>query len=182
MNEEHETLTEKEQVRNAPADLVLRLGEAPYGGEAGRVGVLNLLASSGAPVAEGVVLTHDFHRRFIESSGLARAIRNSANGGGDARREALALRRQYGRSPMNSELSCMVRDALIELGGRTVVVISENATRAGLHSIPEVLAALLGAWLSKEGLQRQIEEAARGEEPPTWPLLVQREIHTGYSI
>jgi hypothetical protein len=169
----------KEHIETARAGLLLRLGEAPYGREADWVGMLNLLARSGVPVAEGVVLTHNFHRRFIESSSLVRAIQDSANAGGDARRQALTLRRRYGRNPLESGLSRMIREALIELGGRTVVVISDDVTRTRLGSIPEVLGALLGAWLSVEGLKRQIEAAADGEEPPTWPLLIQREIHTG---
>ena len=56
----------KGYIKTTKAGLLLRLGEAPYGREAGRMGVLNLLTHSGVPVAEGVVLTHDFHRRFIE--------------------------------------------------------------------------------------------------------------------
>jgi hypothetical protein len=125
-----------------------------------------------------VVLTHNFHRRFIESSSFVRAIQDSANAGGSARRQALDLRRRYGRGPLESGLSRVIREALIELGGRSVVVISEDVTRTGLRSIPEVLSALLGAWLSAEGLKRQIEAAAYEKEPPTWPLLIQREIHT----
>ncbi|HZC18220.1 MAG TPA: hypothetical protein VE225_00780, partial [Rubrobacteraceae bacterium] len=46
--------------------------------------------------------------------------------------------REYGRGLLEGELNRMICDALIELGGRTVVVISEDVSRAGLRSIPEV--------------------------------------------
>ena len=159
------------------AALVQRLGEAYYGEEAGRIGFLNLVAGSGATVPEGVVLTHEFHRRFLDAGGLAGAIRDSVGARGDVRRQVRALRRKYGRAPVDSELNRMICEATIGLGARTVVVISEDVTRSGIRTIPEARDAVRKAWLSVAGLKRQIEAAARGEEIPTWPVLIQREAH-----
>lgn len=159
--------------------LIRRLGEAGYGEEAGRVGFLNLLARSGASVSEGVVLTRESHRRFLETGGVAEAIRGSAYARGDLRRRIRALRRRYGRAAIEGELNRMICEAIIDLGARTVVVISEDVTRAGLRTLPEVRDAVRKAWLSVNGLKRQIEAASRGEELPTWPVLVQRETREG---
>ena len=87
------------------------------------------------------------------------------------------MRRKYGRAPIDSESNRMMCDAIIGLGARTVVVISEDVSRAGLKTIPEARDAVRKAWLSVNGLKRQIEAAARGEELSTWPVLIQREIH-----
>lgn len=157
--------------------LVQRLGEAGYGEEAGRIGFLNLVAGSGASVAEGIVLTHEFHRRFLEAEGLAEAIRDSVGVRGDIRHRVRTLRRKYGRVRIDGELNQMICDAIIGLRARTVVVISEDVTRAGLKTIPEAREAVRKAWLSVNGLKRQIEAAARGEEIPVWPVLIQREVH-----
>ena len=148
------------------AVLVQRLGEAGYGEEAGRIGFLNLVAGSGASVPEGVVLTHEFHRRFLDTGGLAQAIRDSVGASGDIRRRIRALRRKYGRVPIEGELNRLICDAIIGLGARTVVVISEDVTRSGLRTIPEAREAVRKAWLSVGGLKRQIEAAERGEEIP----------------
>lgn len=158
------------------AALVQRLGEAGYGEEAGRIGFLNLVAGSGASVTEGIVLTHEFHRRFLQAEGLAEAIRGSVVRG-DIRHRVRTLRREYGRVRIDSELNRMICDAIIGLRARTVVVISEDVTRAGLKTIPEAREAVRKAWLSVNGLKRQIEAAARDEEIPVWPVLIQREIH-----
>lgn len=157
--------------------LVQRLGEAGYGEEAGRIGFLNLVAGSGASVAEGIVLTHEFHRRFLEAEGLAEAIRDSVGVRKDIRHRVRTLRRKYGRVRIDGELNQMICDAIIGLRARTVVVISEDVTRAGLKTIPEAREAVRKAWLSVNGLKRQIEAAARGEEIPVWPVLIQREVH-----
>ena len=47
------------------SEFTRRLGEAGYGRESGRVGVLNLLARAGLPVPEGTVLTHRAHEEFL---------------------------------------------------------------------------------------------------------------------
>lgn len=140
--------------------------------------MLNLLARSGLPVAGGIVLTGDFHRRFLEISGLDRDLR-SAGAEGDLQKAVAALRRKYGGYSFEGELGCTIRDALLDLGGRTVAVISAGVIRTGLHNIPQVKGAILGAWLHAGGLRRQIEAAAGDEEIPTWPVLIQREISCG---
>lgn len=159
------------------SELIRHLGEAGYTEESGRIGFLNMMASSGASVPEGVVLTREFHRRFLYSRGLACEIRNSANVRGDMHRRVRVLRRKYGHAPIESELDRMICDVIIDLGARTVAVISEDVTRSGLRSIPETRDAVRKAWLSVNGLKRQIQAASRGDELPTWPVLIQREVH-----
>jgi hypothetical protein len=44
--------------------------------------------------------------------------------------------------------------------------------KGGLRSIPEVKDAVRAAWLSLRCLERHIEAAARGDDLPTWPVLV----------
>ncbi len=160
--------------------LIQRLGEAGYGEEAGRVGFLNLMARSGAAVSKGVVLTRESHRRFLDAGGVAEAIRDSARARGDLRQRVRTLRRRYRRATIEGELNRAICEAIIGLGARTVVVISEDVTRAGLRTIPEARDAIRKAWLSVNGLKRQIEAASRGEELPTWPVLVQRESREGH--
>jgi hypothetical protein len=36
--------------------------------------------------------------------------------------------------------------------------------------------AVRDAWLSLRGVERQTEAVIRGDELPTWPVLIQREI------
>lgn len=167
--------------RTPNAGLVQRLGEAEYRENAGRVGFMNLVAASGAPVPEGVVLTHEFHRRFLDTGGVAGDIREASHAGGESRRRARELERGHKRAPLDGELNRMICDAIIGLGGRTVVVISEDATRSGLRTLPEARDAVRKAWLSAAGLERQIKAASRGEEIPTWPVLIQRETYRNHS-
>lgn len=162
--------------------LVQRLGEADYDKYAGLIGFLNLMAGSGASLPEGVVLTHEFHRRFLDTGGFAEAIRASVSDRGDVRQRVRALRRKYGRLPIEGELNRMICDAIIGLGARTVVVISEDVSRGRLRTIPEARDAVRKAWLSVGGLKRQIEAASRGEEIPTWPVLIQREVHYDHRV
>jgi hypothetical protein len=161
-------------------ELTLRLGEAGYyGPDNGRVGALNLLAYAGLPVPEGVVLTRRAHEEFLLTSGILREIR------GASRRRAAEIRPGYGSSPVEGELNRTICEALIGLSAKAVVVISDDLEKGGLRSIPEVRDAVRDAWLSVRGLERQIEAAARGEDLPTWPVLVQKELHpqyTGWSI
>jgi hypothetical protein len=49
---------------------------------------------------------------------------------------------------------------------------SSGCIRRGLGSIPEVKDAIREAWLTPEGLRRQLEAAFRGEEVPTWPVVI----------
>lgn len=167
------------------AGFIHKLGEARYGRESGLVGELNLLASTGLPLPEGIVLTTDAHQEFMEVSGLLRGIQAAARRPEDANRQALEAQSRYGSKPIEGELNRAICDALIELGASAVVVLSQDLTESGLGSIPEVQAAIRSAWLSLEGLKRQIEAAARGEDLPAWPVLIQRElqpVYTGWSI
>ena len=165
--------------RASKSRLVRRLGEAGYGLESGLLGELDLLARTGLPVPEGIVLTREFHIRFMEESGLLRFIQASARSIEDARRYALEARSRYCSVSIEGELNRLICEALIELGAPVVVVLSEDTTESGLKSIPEVRAAIRDAWLPLESLERQIKAAARGEDLPTWPVLVQRELYPG---
>ncbi|CAN5823915.1 hypothetical protein BH23ACT11_BH23ACT11_26400 [soil metagenome] len=158
------------------AAFVQRLGEAEYGEDAGRIGFLHLVARSGASVPEGKVFTQEFHRRFLDSANLADTIRQTANAGGSIRRRVRALRKKFGQVPLDDELNRMICDAIISLDACTVVIISEDVTRSGLRTIPEARDAVRKAWLSLSGLKRQIDAASQGEEIPTWPILIQKEI------
>jgi hypothetical protein len=61
-----------------------------------------------------------------------------------------------------------------------VRVLSENYEKRGLSTIPEVVDAVREAWLCAEGLKWQIQNALVGDEVPTWPVLIQREISPLY--
>lgn len=166
------------------ARFIQQLGQARYGREGGPVGELNLLAYAGLPVPEGVVLTDEFHREFMKISGLLRSIQAAADGHEDVHRCALEMQLRYGSTPIEGELNRLICEALIELGAAAVTVVSENLTKSDLESIPEVRGAIRDAWLSLEGLERQIEAVARGEDLPSWPVLIQRELcpeYTGWS-
>jgi hypothetical protein len=163
------------------ARFVRRLGEAGYGPESGIVGELDLLARTGLPVPEGVVLTQESHREFVETSGLLRDIRGSAGRLEDTYSRALEAQLKYGSKSIEGELNRALCKALIELGASEVVVLSEALTKSGLKSIPEVQVAVRDAWLSLEGLARQIEAVTRGENLPTWPILSQWELYPEYT-
>lgn len=167
--------------RVSKAKLVQGLGEAGYGLESGVVGELNLLARIGLPIPEGIVLTHEFHREFMEMSGLLQALHASEPRPGDAHRYALKARSRYRSASIEGELNRLICESLIELGASVVVVLSEDTTKSGLKSIPKVRAAVRDAWLSLEGLEQQIEVLARGGDLLTWPVLVQRELYPGAS-
>ena len=159
-----------------------RLGEAQCTREDGRVGTLDLLARAGLPVPEGVVLKREAHLYFLESSGLAGQIRYSAHSTETARQQALYLRRRYQENPLEESLSRSIRAALLDLGARTVTVCTQERSEVGLGTIPTVYAAVRRAWLSTNGLKRQIEAASRNEELPTWPILIQREVGYNYTV
>jgi hypothetical protein len=160
------------------SEFMRRLGEAGYAQESGCVGVLDLLARAGLPVPEGAVLTRHAHEEFLSTSGIMRDIRAAAERGD---RGGAEVRRMHASPPVEGELNRAICEALIELTARTALVLSEHLNRSGLSSIPEVRDAVRDAWLSPWGLERQIAAIARGEDPPTWPVLVQRELHPQYT-
>lgn len=155
---------------------VHRLGEVQCTREDGLVGALDLLVQAGLSVPEGVVLKREAHRCFLESSGLAEQIRSAACSTETVRQQALHLRRSYQENPLEESLSRSIRGALLDLGARTVTVCTHERTERGLGTIPAVFGAIRRAWLSTNGLKRQIEAASRNEELPTWPILIQREV------
>jgi hypothetical protein len=155
-----------------------RLGETEYGRESGRVGVLNLLARAGLPVPEGTVLTHRAHEEFLRISGCLRDIQAAA---WEASSPAAEICRKHASSPVEGELNRAICEVLIELNAKTAVVLSSDLEKVGLSSIPEVMDAVREAWLSPPGLERQIAAITRGGDLPTWPVLVQRELHPQYT-
>jgi hypothetical protein len=159
----------------AEGEFVWRLGETGYGRDNGRVGVLDLLACAGLPLPEGVVLTRRAHEEFLRTSGALRDIRATARRE-DTRRRVAEIRSRHASYPIEGRLNRAICEALIELNARAVIVLSADFAKGGLRSIPEVKDAVRDAWLSLRGLQRQVEAAARGEQLPTWPVLIQREI------
>lgn len=162
----------------AKSEFTRCLGEAGYGRESGRVGVLNLLARAGLPLPEGTVLTHRAHEEFLRVSGILREIEAAA---WEAVRQVAEIRRKYASSPVEGELNQAICEVLIGLSAKTAVVLSGDLEEGGLSSIPEVRDAVREAWLSPPGLQRQIAAVARGGDLPTWPVLVQREPHPQYT-
>ena len=156
----------------AEGEFVRRLGEVGHWQDNGRVGPLGLLADTGLLVHEGLVLTRRAHEEFLRTSGVLRDVRTAARRGEDARRRAAEIRSRHATYPVKGGLNQAICEALIGLNARVVVVLSEDLEKGGLRSIPEVKAAVRDAWLSLRGLERQVEAAARGEDLPTWPLLV----------
>lgn len=136
--------------------------------------VLNMLLKAGLPMTEGMIFGAEAHREFMEQSGLSRDLRapTPSTRDEDAASRALRIRLLHGASSMKDELNQEVLEVLIELGAPRVTVVSEGLIRRGLGSIPEVKHAVRDAWLSLEGLKRQVEAAFRGEEVPTWPVLI----------
>ena len=162
-------------------ELIRHLGEAGCGREYGRVGTLDLLVQAGLPVPTGVVLTRRAHEEFLQASGALRDIQDAAGGEGSVRRRAMQVRLGYASGPLEETLNQEICEALIGLHARAVVVLSEDLEEHGLGSIPEVRDAIVDAWLSPRGLEMQLEAAARGEDLPTWPVLVQRELRPRYT-
>ena len=164
--------------------LVRRLGDAFYGWKRGRVKRLNDLARANLPIPDGVVLTDEAHETFLEASGLLEGLRVAAWRGEDPLQKASEMRLRYGSVPMEAGLKWEICQAQIRLAAPIVGVHSENYEKGGLRTIPDVIDAVREAWLSMESLTRQIENAAVGEEVPTWSVLIQREIsslYTGWS-
>lgn len=168
--------SDEANLRSVSGTFVQRLGEADCGAEDARIGFLNLMANSGDSVPDGRVLTHELHLRFLETSGIARVVRASTTASGDIRRRVRELQRDFRENPLNTDINRVVCDAVLALNARTVVVISEDVSYSGLGSIPQAQEAVVKAWLSVDGLKRQIRAAGSGEQLPTWAVLVQREI------
>jgi len=158
-------------------ELVRPLGRA--GLARGRVGLLDLLARAGLPVPEGVVLTARAHREFLRTSGVLGEIIEGVRA--DVRLRATRIRLGNPSISLESELNREICEALIGLHARVVTVVSEDFERRGLESIPEVRDAIRQAWLSRRGLEGQLGAVARGEDLPTWPMLVQKGIHPQYT-
>jgi hypothetical protein len=169
----------------ASGDLLVRpLGETFYGPRRGRVATPNDLARVGLPVADGVVLTDEAHEVFLEDSGVLESVKAAAWRGEGPLQKASEIRLHYGSTPLEAELNRQICQALIGLGAPAVSVLSEDCEKRGLSTIPGVVDAVREAWLSTDGLKWQIQTAAVGEEVPTWPVLIQKEIspvYTGWS-
>jgi hypothetical protein len=160
------------------SEFTRRLGEAGYGRDNGRVGLLNLLARAGLPVPEGEILTQRAHEEFLRTNGILRDIRVA---GRDAAWRVAEIRSKHVSCPVEGELNQAICEALIGLSAKTALVLSGDLEKGGLRSIPEVRDTVRDAWLSPRGLERQIAAVARGEDLPTWPVLVQRELHPQYT-
>jgi hypothetical protein len=171
---------------------VRRLGEGAYAAEGTTIGQADLLAHAGLPVPEGMVITREAHRAFLQSSGLLGEM--LAYSHQETHEQTLKPRLRHapighapgGHSPslVEGELNRAICEALMELGAPSVAVISEEVRKGDLKSIPEVKDAIREAWLSEGGLERQVSAARAAQEIPTWPVLIQREIkplYTGWS-
>jgi len=156
----------------AEGELIRRLGEAGYGPNNARGELLDLLACAGFLVHEGLVLTQRAHEEFLRTSGALRDIRAVTKRGEDGRQRAEMIRSRRVSYPVEGRLNRAICKALVELNARAVIVLSADFARGGLRSIPEVKDAVRDAWLTQRGLERQVDAAAQGEDPPTWPLLV----------
>jgi hypothetical protein len=145
------------------------------------------------PLAECVVVSERAHREFMDQSGLNEDLRSGAPGSeafgsgafgsealgsgeeGASPATLLGMRLRHLSSPIEGELNRQICEALIALGASRVAVVSEDLTRRHLKNIPEVKGAIREAWLSLEGLGRQMEAASRGEATPTWPVFILQE-------
>lgn len=168
-----------EDCRFSKEPLIRRLSTASCGPQDGTIGGLDLLARAGWPIPEGIVVTREAHRAFLGSSGLMDEMLTCA--AGEPREWVLTPNLRRAPSLIEGELNRALCDALIDLGAPSVVVISEGRRKRGLKSIPEVKEAILEAWLSERGLERQVRAVASGEGIPTWPVLVQREFRPQYT-
>ena len=156
----------------AEGEFVRRLGEAGYSPNNARGELLDLLACAGFLVHEGLVLTQRAHEEFLRTSGALRDIRAVTKRVEDGRQRAEMIRSRRVSYPVEGRLNRAICEALIELNARAVIVLSADFARGGLRTIPEVKDAVRDAWLTQRGLERQVDAAAQGEDPPTWPLLV----------
>lgn len=130
-------------------------------------------AGAGLPFDEVAILGDEAHREFVERSGLREDLRACAPGGDqDTGNRFRRIRILHRSSPIKGELNREILDILIGLGAPWVKVVSEGLSRRGLGTIPQVEDAIREAWLLPDGLRRQLEAASRGEEIPTWPVLI----------
>lgn len=156
----------------AECEFVRRLEAAGYSRNTGRVENLDLLAYADLLIHEGLLLTRRAHEEFLRTSDVLLDIEAAAQRGDDARWQAAKIRSRHAVYRVEGGLNRAICEALIGLNAREVVVVSEDLEKGGLRSIPEVKDAVRDAWLTLRGLERQVEAAARGEDLPTWPLLV----------
>lgn len=175
----HQNARHRSEHSGTPSDslrrrYVHRLQESVYKDKDESARVLNLLLKAGLPLAEGMIFGEEAHREFMEQSGLSKDLRapNPGTGDEDAHSRALRIRLLHGASSIKDDLNKEILEALIELGSPRVIVVSEGLIKRGLGSIPEVKHAVRDAWLSLEGLKGQVQAAFRGEEVPTWPVLI----------
>ena len=134
--------------------------------------MVDLLAHAGLLVPEGIVLTKEAHREFLDQSGLLEYLRARADGGEDPAPRVLRICLSHRSSTIKGELNRAICDALIGLGSPSVTLASEGSVKRHLKSIPEAKDAITKAWLTLERLERQLEAASRGLEIPTWPVLI----------
>src|SRR5829696_8949887 len=156
----------------AEGEFVRRLGAPGYVRNNACGELLDLLACAGLLVHEGLVLTRRAHAEFSRTSGALRDILAVTKRGEDARQRAEVIRSRHVSYPVEGVLNRAICEALIELNARAVIVLSAYFSKGDLRSIPEVKDAVRDAWLSLRGLERQVDAAAQGEVPPTWPLLI----------
>ena len=175
---EAETVAQRAELKGSrmvEGEFIRRLGEAAYGRNNGRVGILGLLACADLLLHEGLALTPRAHEEFLRTSGALRDIRAVTKRGEDARQRAEVIRSRCASYPVEGGLNRAICEALIELNARSVLVLSADFARGGLKSIPEVKDAVRDAWLTMSGLEKQVQAAASGEDLPSWPVLIQRE-------
>jgi len=149
-----------------------RTGSGPP--EDGQLRMVELLAHAGLLVPKGMVLSREAHSTFLEQSGILQDLQTRPSSGDeDAGSRAIWVRISHrSRSMIDGELNREICDALIGLGASSVAVVSEGLIKRGLETIPEVKDAKREAWLSLKGIQRQLEAVSRGEEIPTWSVLI----------
>jgi hypothetical protein len=134
--------------------------------------MLDLLAHAGLLEPKGIVLSKEAHREFLDQSGVLEDLRAHPEGGEYPALIALRICLSHRSSMIKGELNRAICDALIGLGSPSVTVVSERLITRHLKSIPEAKDAIKKAWLSLEGLKRQLEAASRGLQIPTWPVLI----------
>jgi hypothetical protein len=164
--------------------LVRWLGGPLYGRRRGRVKALNDLARAGLLVPVGVVLTEEAHEHFLKASGVLEHLKVAARSEEDPKQQVSEIRSHYRSVRMQEELNREICRGLIARLQPELQALSEDYEKQGLNAIPDVVDAVREAWLCADGLKWQIENVAAGEEIPTWPVLVQREVsplYTGWS-
>ena len=141
----------------------------------------DMFVRAGMPLAECVLLSEAAHREFMDQSGLKEDLLAPFRHSGVFASASIAMRMRLSHrsSPIDGELNRQICEALIGFGSPSVAVVSEGLIERRLRSIPEVKDAIREAWLSLEGLGRQLEAASRGEVIPTWPVSILAENASG---